>query len=229
VRDRLRAGAAVYNAGHRHAAHDLWEERWLDLRDAVAAADGPDPPATVREATPDDEVVVPSAAADERLLHGLIQFTAAVHHHEQGSDGAPGLAESAVAYLGPLPDDYRDLSLAPVREWLRRSADTDTDAADRPSPPSLHHEGTVVDLADLRFEAAALAAPVVAAATGFDPDPVSAAAEYAGEAVAAGATSPFTALLLDFVAGEERALVHRRLAAHVDRRRRRDRDVDGLF
>ncbi len=227
MRDRLRAGAAVYNAGHRHAAHDLWEERWLGLREMVAD-DGSDPPATVREASPDDDVAVPSAAADERLLHALIQFTAAVHHHEQGSDGAPGLAESALVYLGPLPEEYRDLSLAPVRGWLARVADSDT-AASRPSPPSLRHEGVAVGLADLRFEAAALAAPVVAEATGFDPGPVADAAEYAREAVAADDTSPFTALLLDFVAGEERALVHRRLAAHVDRRRRRDRDVDGLF
>ncbi len=229
MRDHLRAGAAVYNAGHRHAAHDLWEERWLDLRDAVAAADGPDPPATVREASPDDDVLVPSAAADERLLHGLIQFTAAAYHHEQESNGATGLAESAVAYLGPLPDDYRDLSLAPVREWLQWVADADADDSSLPSPPPLRHEGAAVELRDLRFEPAALAAPVVAETTGFDPDPVVAAAEYAREAVVADDTSQFTALVLDFVAGEERALVHQRLASHVDRRRRRDRDVDGLF
>lgn len=229
MRDRLRAGVAVYNAGHRHAAHDVWEEHWLDLRDVAAGDDGPDPPATVREATRDDEVPVPSPAADERLLHGLIQFTAATHHHERDSDGAAGLAESAVAYLGPLPADYRDCSLGPVREWLARVADPDTDAADRPTPPSLHHEGSAVDLADLRFEAAALAAPVVAEAMGFDPDPVAAAAEYAREEVAESGTSRFATLVLDFVAGRERGIAHQRLSSLVDRRRRRDRDVDGLF
>jgi len=225
VRDALRAGVAVYNAGHRHAAHDCWERQWLDLRDTVAAT-GTDPPATVREASPDDDVSVPSPAADERLLHGLIQFTAAVHHHERGTDGAVGLAESAVVYLGPLPDRYRDLSLAPVREWLERVADVEVEP---PPPPSLHHEGDAVGLGDLRFGAAALAAPVVAEATGFDPDPVVAGVEYARETVAAGESSPFVTLVMDFVAGRERGIVHRRLSDHVARRQRRDRDVDGLF
>ena len=33
--DHLRAGAALFNAGHYLAAHEPWEERWLqDPRDA---------------------------------------------------------------------------------------------------------------------------------------------------------------------------------------------------
>ncbi|MFB6301121.1 MAG: DUF309 domain-containing protein, partial [Halobacteriales archaeon] len=48
----LRAGIAIYNAGGYHAAHDAWEDHWLDLE---------------------------SGTDDERFLHGLIQFTAAVH------------------------------------------------------------------------------------------------------------------------------------------------------
>ena len=35
MRNRLRAGVAIYNDGYYHAAHDAWEERWLDL-EAVA-------------------------------------------------------------------------------------------------------------------------------------------------------------------------------------------------
>ena len=42
----LRAGAAIYNTGEFHAAHDAWEELWLDMDD------GP----------------------DRDLLQGLIQF-----------------------------------------------------------------------------------------------------------------------------------------------------------
>jgi Domain of unknown function (DUF309). len=228
VRDRLRAGAALYNAGHRHAAHDCWEDHWLDLRDTVADDDGPDPPATVRTATPDDEVPVPSVAADERLLHGLIQFTAAVHHHENGNRaGTRGLAEGVTNYLGPLPADYRDCSLTPLREWAATLVAGD--GARPEGPPPLRHEGTAVDLADLRFEAAALAAPVVAEATGFDPDPVAAGAEYAREAVAESGTSRFVTLVLDFVTDRERGIAHQRLSSLVARRRRRDRDVDGLF
>ncbi|MFC6725607.1 DUF309 domain-containing protein, partial [Halobium palmae] len=29
--DALRAGVAIYNAGDYHAAHDAWEDVWLDL------------------------------------------------------------------------------------------------------------------------------------------------------------------------------------------------------
>lgn len=223
MRDRLRAGAAVYNAGHRHAAHDLWEERWLSLRDAVAAS-GADPPATVAQASPADDLPVPSPAADERLLHGLIQFTAAAHHHEEGShDGAVGLAESALTYLKPLPADYRGCALEPVRAWLGA-----VDDAEPPAPP-FRHEGAVVELGDLAFEPAALAAPVVAEAVGLDPDPVAAGVEYAREAVERDEASGYVALVVDFVAGEERAVAHQRLRQHVERERRRDRDVDGLF
>ena len=31
MRDHLRAGIAVFNAGDFHDAHDAWEDRWLDL------------------------------------------------------------------------------------------------------------------------------------------------------------------------------------------------------
>ena len=69
MREHLRAGIAVYNAGEYHAAHDAWEDYWLDLE---------------------------RGTDDERLLHGLIQFTAAVHHAEERNwEGAVGLAESA--------------------------------------------------------------------------------------------------------------------------------------
>ncbi len=225
VHDRLRAGAAVFNAGHRHAAHDLWEEHWLTLRDRLAAA-GESPPATVEAASREDRVETPSLAADERLLHGLIQFTAAVHHHESDNPaGAAGLAESAAAYLGPLPADYRDCSLAPVRSWLAAAADDPTPG----DPPPLEHGDQPVSLDALDVEAAALAAPVVAEATGYDPDVLAAAADYAREEVTEGRRVRFVTLVFDFVAGADRDVVFRRLDSLVDRRRRRDRDVDGLF
>lgn len=230
MRDRLRAGIAVYNTGHRHAAHDVWEDRWLDLRGDLADA-GDDPPATVREASVTDRLATPSVAADERLLHGLIQFTAAAHHVGEGNaGGASDLAESAPVYLGPLPADYRDCSLAPVREWLNAVAAADAvTVATVPDPPPLRHGGAALTLGDLDAEAALLAAPVVARATGYDPKPVAAAADYARDAVRDGGTSRFLALVVDFVTDGQRAIVHRRLSEHVDRRRRRDRDVDGLF
>jgi len=66
----LRAGIAVFNGGGYHTAHDCWEARWLDLE---------------------------SGTDDERFLHGLIQYTAAVHHaSERNWGGATGLADGAV-------------------------------------------------------------------------------------------------------------------------------------
>lgn len=232
MRDPLRAGAAVYNAGHRHAAHDCWERHWLDLRDQLVEA-GEEPPATVEDARPDDSLEVPSLAADERLLHGLIQFTAAVHHREDGNvEGARGLAEGTRVYLGPLPAEYRDCALGPLREWTAAVAEGG-DEGDPPDggdgPPPICHEGRAVGLSDLDLPAARVAAPVVAEATGFDPEPLAAGAEYAHEEVTAGGSSRFATLVLDFVAGRERGIVHQRLASLVDRRQRRDRDVDGLF
>jgi predicted metal-dependent hydrolase len=74
MESHLRAGVAVYNAGQYHAAHDAWEDHWLDLEQGTD---------------------------DEQFLHGLIQFTAAVHHaRTRNWSGATGLASSARDYLG---------------------------------------------------------------------------------------------------------------------------------
>jgi len=196
----LRAGIALYNAGEYHAAHDPWEGAWLPL------ASGP----------------------DERLLHGLIQFTAAVHHaRTDNPSGARGLAESAGEYLADLPATYRGVALDPVRAFLDRlAADPDAGA----DPPPLAHRGERPGPADLDRPAALLAAAAVAEEYDrFAGGVVEDAARYArAEAGTAGAR--FTALLFDFVAdGERRALVYDRLRRHVERRRAEERDVDGLF
>jgi hypothetical protein len=86
--DHLRAGIAVYNAGHHHAAHDAWEERYLEV------------------------------AGEERdFYQGLIQHTAAVHHaRNRNWSGATGLADGALGYLAGVDD--RDVNLDDVRAWL---------------------------------------------------------------------------------------------------------------
>ena len=70
--DRLRAGIALYNAGHYLAAHEPLESRWLE----------------------------DSARERDDCLQGLIQATAAVYKSRTGNaSGAAGLAESAIGYL----------------------------------------------------------------------------------------------------------------------------------
>jgi hypothetical protein len=173
-------------------------------------------------------------AEDERrdFLQGLIQFTAAAHHAARDNhDGATGLATSALAYLDEVAP--RGLDLDPVRAWLRTCRD-DVAAAGR--PPPLELDGERPGLADLEYPAAAVAAPLVAAATSDDADTLRAGAEYAladlrDEVVG----SPFVTLVLDFLdesdrdGPDRRGIVAQRLAQHVQRRQSRESDVEGLF
>jgi hypothetical protein len=197
----LRAGVAIYNAGNYHAAHDAWEDHWLDLD---------------------------SGTDDERFLHGLIQFTAAVHHADGGNrSGARGLAESALAYLAGLPADYRGVDLGAVRDAL---AALEADPTLSGDPPPLRYGGEALALADLDFPATCVAARVLAAEAGYDEDAVEAAVGYAREEVESTGGGTFTALLFDLVRdADRRDLVAQRLVEHVRRRRHREDDVSGLF
>lgn len=198
----LRVGAAIHNAGHYHAAHDAWEEPWLEL--------------------PEGD--------DERLLHGLIQYTAAIHHaRNRNWAGTTGLAGSAREYLDGLPTDYRGLDLGPIRETLSVLG-SDPEWIERTSPPRLVHRGEEPSLSGLGVEECLDAAPLVAAAEGYGVEPVERGCEYAREALDAGESNAFLALCTDFVReSARRRLVYGRLAEHVERRRARERDVEGLF
>jgi len=204
MRSLLRAGVAVYNSGRYHAAHDAWEGHWLDLEEGTD---------------------------DERFLHGLIQFTAAVHHATEGNDsGATGLAESAVEYLADLPADYRGVNLADVRAFLDALAAEPAVLEER-EPPQLGLDGSAIQLRDLDFKAVLVAAPAIAETDGYDEAVVERACEYAEADVDAGlASSPYVSLLFDFVREPpDRDVVYQRLSEHVERRTSRDEDVDGLF
>ena len=204
MREQLRAGIAIYNAGFYHAAHDAWEEYWLDLE---------------------------AGTEDERLLHGLIQFTAAVHHARgRNWEGAVGLAESARGYLAGLPADYRDVALEPVRSFLETLA-ADPELLERRQPIRLEHDGTTPTLADLGFVPTVVAATVLAAELGYDEVPIEQARTYAERDLGAGDDgSRFITLLFDFVREDDhRGIVYQRLTDHVDRREAREADVEGLF
>jgi len=201
----LRAGVATYNDGHHHGAHDAWEDYWLDLE---------------------------SGTDDERFLHGLIQFTAAVHHGYGGNwVGLRGLAESAAEYLDGLPDDYRGVDLAAVRAYLR-ALTADPEAVERLGPLPLTVGGERLRLADLDVDAAFVAAGVLAEELpNYDETPVERAVAYARTDLAAGDEgSQFVTLVWDFVRdATNRGVVYQRLTEHVSKRRSRERDVDGLF
>lgn len=199
----LRAGIAIYNVGHYHPAHDAWEDHWLDL---------------------------PTDSGDERLLHGLIQFTAAIHHaRERNWSGATGLAESAVEYLADLPADYRGVNVGAVRTSLC-ALRADPERIERAPPLRLTYEGNAIHPADLEFEAAAIVAAVFAEEGPYDEQVVDRAIEFAHDEVADGTETRFTSLVMDFAVDEtQRALVYDRLRRHVDRRISKEEDVEGLF
>ena len=204
MRAHLRAGIAIYNAGEYHAAHDAWEDHWLDLE---------------------------RGSDDEQFLHGLIQFTAAVYHaRTQNWSGATGLAESGHEYLAGLPADYRGVDVGAVREALA-GLEADPERIERRQPLALTHEGATVTVEDLRFEATAVAADVLAEEHGHDEDLVEDAITYARTDIEREETSsPFVTLVFDFVREPaNRGIVLQRLGEHVDRRASRDSDVEGLF
>jgi hypothetical protein len=200
----LRAGIAIYNAGGYHAAHDAWEDHWLDLE---------------------------SGTDDERFLHGLIQFTAAVFHARNGNwSGATGLAESANEYLDGLGGEYRGVDVAAVREFLATLA-RDAERIERGPPLALTHDGRTLLPPDLDFEATAVAAVVLADEHGYDEAVLEQAATYARADLDDGAAeSPFVTFLFDFVRNpENRGIIAQRLGEHVQRRQHRESDVEGLF
>lgn len=199
----LRAGIAVYNAGEHHAAHDAWEDTWLDL---------------------------PDGSDDERLFHGLIQFTAAVYHaHNRNWSGAVGLCESALAYLADLPPTYRGVDLASVRNDLD-ALKTDPERIERASLPALTYTGRPLSAADLSVDGITTAAAVLAEEYDqYDEPTIERAADYAHEE-ATGVETQFIGLLTTFVdESAHRGIVYNRLAAQVERRQRKARDVAGLF
>jgi predicted metal-dependent hydrolase len=198
----LRAGIAVHNAGYYHAAHDAWEDEWLALDD------GP----------------------GERLLHGLIQFTAAVHHaRHRNWVGAVGLCESSAGYLADLPADHRDVNVGAVRAYVD-ALGRDPEFVERAPPQRLEHDGVALELGDLDPPAAIAAAAVLGEELGYDEETFERAADYARTGLVDGELNEFGVLLCDFLTGaKQRALVATRLGQHVQRRKRREDDVSGLF
>ncbi|MFT4964483.1 MAG: hypothetical protein ACI9PP_001765, partial [Halobacteriales archaeon] len=152
------------------------------------------------------------------------------HGRNRNFLGARKLADSAGEYLADLPGDYRTVNLDDLRAYLA-TLGGDPAVIERRRPPRIRHEGAVVMPDDLHFEATAMAALVLAEALeGYDEAVLEKATEYAREVVEADGSDEFVGLVFDFVREpENRQLVYRRLADHVDRRRRRETDVDGLF
>jgi len=198
----LQAGIAIYNAGEYHAAHDAWEATWLELD---------------------------RGCDDERFLHGLIQFTAAVYHaRNRNWSGCLGLCDSAIDYFRALPSTYRGVDLLRVRSALE-TLKTDPEQIERRPAPALYYQGTRLTADTLSLEALSIAANTIASEYGYDSTIVADASSYAKDE-AVHARSKYAGLLTEFILeGERRSIVFTRLSQHVDRERAKADDVCGLF
>jgi Domain of unknown function (DUF309). len=201
LRAVLEAGIALYNDGEYHAAHDPLEAVWLHHEQETDTA---------------------------RLLQGLIQLTATVYHaHARNWSGAAGLAVSGQEYLEPPLED-RGVDTETARRYLD-ALHADPELIDRASPPRLTFRGTVPALGGLSPDAVGPAAEALAEEYQYDAEAVRDAIRYAGEQRGTGRTT-FLTLLGDFAGNpDDRNLIHQRLVEHVERRRREDDDVAGLF
>ena len=194
----VQAGVAIFNAGAHHEAHDAWEERWLTLDHGID---------------------------DERFLHGVIQYTAAVYHATRGNDaGAKGLGRRARGYLSDLPARYRGVALRPLHHRLA-AITVDPSVVDRRGVAPIQYNGQPIGLSDLDWPAIAIAARVLAdAMEQWDERTLQAAGERAST------DDRFRSLVRDFVVQRDhRQLIYDRLVAHLDRERAIDNDVAELF
>ena len=142
MRDALRVGIGVFNAGDHRLARDAWEAPRVE----------------------GDEGTCDGGPPDEQLLDGLAQYAAAVDHARRREwSGCVDLAERGARSLREIDGDHRGVNVAEVCAFLRRLA-ADPEFAERRRPLALRHGGDAVTPIDLSFENAATAADL----TGLD-------------------------------------------------------------
>ena len=90
LRDYFQEGIDLFNAGQFFECHEAWEHVWNRTE------------------------------GDEKLaIKGLIQAAVAILHLERGNyQGAETLYAKARAKLDPLPDNFRQVAIAELRESL---------------------------------------------------------------------------------------------------------------
>jgi len=202
VTSALCAGVALFNEGYYLAAHEPWEAAWLPLE----------------------------TGDDEGLLHGLIAATAATYHAtDHNWSGAAGCAANAVGYLTAVSPGHRGVSLEPVVEWCRR-LQNDPEIIERVGPPRIHVDGTATEFSELDLNAALLAAPGLASTVDAgDEDTLETAATLAIEERDTGRTQVIDLVFSYLTHPDRRPQIAARIDDHVERAKRKRRDVGGLF
>jgi hypothetical protein len=178
----------------------------------------------------DDDGLVAGAAllAAGRADAARVAFARAGPPHR-----VAGLVFAAAAFAH-ADDEARARSLATrARDLLPADGPVETGPlraalAGQTDPPRLRVDGRVADPEALSPGALGRAAVAVAATGGYDEAVVADAARYA-RADADEGRGRFGTLLTDLVVDREANLAYGRLESLVERRRARERDVDGLF
>jgi hypothetical protein len=214
----IAAGAALFNEGRFRAARDAWNAGRRAPDDGVGSAGD--------DAGSDDDRDSPD---DERLLRALAATAAATRRAADGDRSEEAeRADNAVAALANVSDPL-GVALAPVREWAERLA-AGPEAEGVADAPRVRVDGEAPTLDGLSLAAAGIAASALAR-TGEPGDPavLASAADFAREERGTGRTE-FAELLFAYLrTPDARPQVAARLADHVDREKRKRRDVDGLF
>jgi predicted metal-dependent hydrolase len=105
------SGVALFNSRHFFEAHEAWEEIWLHTQ----------PP-------------------EKTFLQGLIQVTAAFHHHSRENlRGFKSLLRAGLLKLEEFPAEHRGLQIERLRASARRwiAALENEDRAHRPGLPKI--------------------------------------------------------------------------------------------
>lgn len=161
------------------------------------------------------------------LFTGLAALAEAVAAGRAGEwDEARTAAEEARELLAGA--DGGPVSLPPLGRWLDAFL-ADPESVERGRPPAAVVDGERRLPETLPLAAAGLAAEALAEATGYDAAVVADAVRFA-EREDHPDESTYATFLRDFVGNpDQRPIIHQRLAGLVDRERRKERDVSGLF
>jgi len=169
------------------------------------------------------------AAADTPLLDALAAVAETVADARAGEwDAATEAADRAAERLAAADPTEWSVDTAPLQRWLGAFR-ADPERIERGPAPSISVEEEYPTAGVLSLAAAGVAASAVAEGSEFD-DRVVADAVRFGEDADRPDESRYATFLRDFV-GEpaRRSVIFQRLAGLVERERRKERDVGGLF
>lgn len=198
--DRVLAGAAAYNTGEYAIARSVWA--------------GEDPTS-------------PGDRTDSPLLDGLTAFVTAVTRSRRGEwPAALNAATTAQSACEPVENGVNAVQ---IQRWLVAFS-ADPEMAERSPPPTIAVDGDRPTPGQIPLAAAALVAGAVAETRGTDPTVIADGVRFANEHEYPE-RSRYATFIRDYASADanQRPIIFERLAGLVERERRKEDDVDGLF